>query len=147
MTTLRHILNNRLAAFGGAVLLLILIVVLTAPLLPLADPDITEPAKRLQRPFKGSALLGTDHLGRDLLSRLIFGTRLSLAVGIVAALAAALIGSAIGIAAGFFGGRIDQFSDARHRYADGLSLHPPSPGNRRSAGPGPAERTSCGRHR
>ena len=107
MTTLKHILNNRLAAFGAAILFLILIIVLAAPLLPLADPDITEPAKRLQRPFEGSALLGTDHLGRDLLSRLIFGTRLSLAVGIVAALAAALIGSAIGITAGFFGGRVD----------------------------------------
>ena len=107
MTTLKHILSNRLAAFGGALLLLVLIIVLAAPLLPLADPDITEPAKRLQRPFEGSALLGTDHLGRDLLSRLIWGTRLSLAVGIVAALVAALIGSAIGIAAGFFGGRTD----------------------------------------
>ncbi|MGI9436314.1 MAG: ABC transporter permease, partial [Geminicoccaceae bacterium] len=107
MTTLKHVLNNRLAAFGAAVLFLILIIVLAAPLLPLADPDITEPAKRLQRPFEGGAVLGTDHLGRNLLSRLVFGTRLSLAVGIVAALAAALIGSAIGITAGFFGGRID----------------------------------------
>ncbi|MGI9418780.1 MAG: dipeptide/oligopeptide/nickel ABC transporter permease/ATP-binding protein [Geminicoccaceae bacterium] len=107
MATLKHILNNRLAAFGGVVLLLIVIIVMAAPLLPLADPDITEPAKRLQRPFEGSAFLGTDHLGRDLLSRLIFGTRLSLAVGIVAALVAAVIGSAIGIAAGFFGGRAD----------------------------------------
>ena len=107
MTTLTHILNNRLAAFGGAILLLVLIIVLAVPFLPLADPDITEPAKRLQRPFEGSAFLGTDHLGRDLLSRLIWGTRLSLAVGIIAALAAALIGSAIGITAGFFGGRVD----------------------------------------
>ena len=109
MTTLKHVLNNRLAAFGGAVLLLVLIIALAAPLLPIADPDITEPAKRLQRPFADDAFLGTDHLGRDLLSRLIWGTRLSLAVGIVAAAVAALIGSAIGITAGFFGGRVDNF--------------------------------------
>ncbi len=52
-------------------------------------------------------LLGTDQLGRDLLSRLLWGTQLSLAVGFAAALIAALIGSAIGIIAGYFGGRID----------------------------------------
>ncbi len=107
MTTLRLILRNRLAAFGGLVLLAVVAVALLAPLLPLADPDITAPAERLKRPFAGEALLGTDHLGRDLLSRLIWGTRLSLAVGISAALLAAVIGSAIGVVAGYFGGRTD----------------------------------------
>jgi len=107
MTTLRLILRNRLAAFGGAVLLVVLVVALFVPLLPLADPDITAPADRLKLPFSETALLGTDHLGRDLLSRLIWGTRLSLAVGIAAAVLAAVIGSTIGIVAGFYGGRTD----------------------------------------
>ena len=57
--------------------------------------------------FPKDHLLGTDHLGRDLLSRLLHGTRLSLAIGIAAALIAATIGSAIGIIAGYFGGRTD----------------------------------------
>ncbi len=107
MITLRLILRNHLAAFGGAVLVIVIVTAVLAPLLPLADPDITDPANRLKLPFTEDALLGTDHLGRDLLSRLIWGTRLSLAVGIAAAVLAAVIGSAIGIIAGFYGGRTD----------------------------------------
>ena len=80
---------------------------LLAPILPLAHPDVTSPADRLKPPFSGGAVLGTDHLGRDLLSRLVWGTRLSLAVGVAAALLAAVVGSAIGIAAGYLGGRTD----------------------------------------
>ena len=80
---------------------------LLAPILPLAHPDVTSPADRLKPPFSDGAVLGTDHLGRDLLSRLVWGTRLSLAVGVAAALLAAVVGSAIGIAAGYLGGRTD----------------------------------------
>ena len=77
---------------------------LLAPVLPLADPNLTDPANRLLRPFADPAhLLGTDTLGRDLLSRLIWGLRVSLAVGIVATLAAAILGSLIGILAAYFG--------------------------------------------
>ncbi len=107
MLTLRLILRNRLAGFGALLLALVVLLCLLAPLLPLADPDLTDPARRLTPPFTDGYLLGTDHLGRDLLSRLIWGTQLSLAVGISAALLAALVGSAIGILAGFQGGRTD----------------------------------------
>ena len=88
-------------------LLAVLVLALLAPALPLAHPDLTSPADRLKLPFSEGAILGTDHLGRDLLSRLVWGTRLSLAVGVAAALLAAVVGSAIGIAAGFLGGRAD----------------------------------------
>lgn len=104
---LRLLFRNRLAALGAVVLCAILALVLITPLLPLPDPDITNTADRFLRPLSPGHPLGTDHLGRDLLSRLLWGTRLSLAVGIAAALIAATIGSAIGITAGYFGGRTD----------------------------------------
>ncbi|TCP61662.1 peptide/nickel transport system permease protein [Rhodovulum bhavnagarense] len=104
---LKLLFRNRLAALGATVLSALLIVVLITPLLPLPDPNATATAERFARPFTEGHILGTDHLGRDLLSRLLHGTRLSLAVGIAAALIAAIIGSTIGLVAGYFGGRID----------------------------------------
>ncbi|WP_102225985.1 dipeptide/oligopeptide/nickel ABC transporter permease/ATP-binding protein [Acidimangrovimonas sediminis] len=99
--------RNRLAALGGVVIAVIFVLALITPLLPLQSPDDTDTAHRFLLPFSGGHLLGTDQLGRDLLSRLLWGTRLSLAVGIAAALAAGFVGSAVGIVAGYFGGRTD----------------------------------------
>ena len=99
--------RNRLAAVGAFILLAIVLLTLLIPLLPLQDPDITATADRFKRPLTEGHLLGTDHLGRDLLSRLLHGARLSLAVGIAAALIAATIGTVIGVVAGYFGGRLD----------------------------------------
>ncbi|CZF83208.1 Oligopeptide transport ATP-binding protein OppD [Grimontia celer] len=104
---LKLLARNRLAAFGGIVMSIIVFLVLVTPLLGLQDPAVTDTANRFLRPFSDGHLLGTDHLGRDLLSRLLWGTQLSLAVGFAAALIAALIGSAIGIVAGYYGGRVD----------------------------------------
>ena len=99
--------RNRLALAGGIVLSFVAVLALITPLLPLTDPDVTNTANRFRRLFSEDALLGSDHLGRDLLSRLLWGTRLSLAVGFASALIAATIGSAIGIVAGYYGGRTD----------------------------------------
>ena len=99
--------RNRLALGGLIVMGLVVLLALATPLLPLADPDVTNTAIRFKAPFSDGALLGTDHLGRDLASRLLWGTRLSLAVGFAAAVIAATLGAAIGIAAGFYGGRTD----------------------------------------
>ncbi|MBV7409315.1 dipeptide/oligopeptide/nickel ABC transporter permease/ATP-binding protein [Maritimibacter sp. DP1N21-5] len=107
MKFLSLLFRNRLAAMGAVVLGLIVLLVLLIPLLPLQDPDVTNTADRFLPPFSEGHLLGTDHLGRDLLARLLHGTRLSLAVGLFAALIAGTIGSAVGIIAGYFGGRVD----------------------------------------
>ncbi|MEI8610048.1 ABC transporter permease subunit [Enterovibrio sp. Hal110] len=104
---LKLLVRNRLAAFGGVVMCIIIFLVLITPLLGLQDPAATDTANRFLRPLSDGHLLGTDHLGRDLLSRLLWGTQLSLAVGFAAALIAALIGSSIGIIAGYYGGRVD----------------------------------------
>ncbi|MBK0002197.1 dipeptide/oligopeptide/nickel ABC transporter permease/ATP-binding protein [Erwinia sp. S38] len=101
------LLANRLATLGLIILLLTAIVALCAPLLPLADPDATNLLQRLLPPLSQGHLLGTDPLGRDVLSRLIWGTRVSLAVGISATLLAALFGTLIGLLAGYAGGRTD----------------------------------------
>jgi peptide/nickel transport system permease protein len=77
------------------------------PFLPLADPNATAPAQRLLRPLAEGHLLGTDALGRDIFSRILWGLRVSLAVGISATLIAAFFGSAIGLIAGYAGGRTD----------------------------------------
>ncbi|WP_127555698.1 dipeptide/oligopeptide/nickel ABC transporter permease/ATP-binding protein [Saccharospirillum alexandrii] len=101
------LMRNQLAGFGLVVLAVVLVLVAVTPWLPLADPNITDPAQRLLPPFTPGNWLGTDQLGRDMLSRLLWGTRVSLAVGIVATLVAATLGSTIGILAGYFGGRVD----------------------------------------
>ncbi|MFC3228395.1 dipeptide/oligopeptide/nickel ABC transporter permease/ATP-binding protein [Marinibaculum pumilum] len=105
--TLRLLLANPLAAAGLAVLALVALVALAAPLLPLPDPAATALGQRLLPPLSPGHPLGTDALGRDLLSRLVWGTRLSLAVALAATLAAALLGSLTGLVAGFAGGAVD----------------------------------------
>ena len=93
---------------GLIIFILCVITALITPWLPLPDPDLTDLSNRLLPPFEnGQHILGTDHLGRDMLSRLLWGLRVSLAVGISATAIAALLGSIIGLVAGFAGGRTD----------------------------------------
>lgn len=101
------LLNNRLAAAGLVVLSLIGVIALLAPWLPIPSPNTTLPANRLQPILSEGHLLGTDPLGRDILSRLIWGTRVSIAVGLSATAIAALIGSLIGLVSGYARGLTD----------------------------------------
>ena len=103
----RRLTSNSVASFGLLLLAAIALIALAAPILPLADPNITDVAHRLAPPFGPGHVLGTDQVGRDILSRLIWGTRVSLAVGLAAAIMAALIGSAIGLFAAFYGNLVD----------------------------------------
>ncbi|MET3791238.1 dipeptide/oligopeptide/nickel ABC transporter permease/ATP-binding protein [Aquamicrobium terrae] len=107
LTSWQLLLNNRLATAGLVLLALIGLLVMFVPLLPLPDPDATAPAMRLKPVLEAGHLLGTDQLGRDILSRLLWGTRVSIAVGFAATLIAAIVGSVIGIVAGYAGGRTD----------------------------------------
>jgi peptide/nickel transport system permease protein len=98
---------------GSAVLGLGLVVVLglaaaLAPLLAPHDPDTIDTARRLARPLTAGHVLGTDEFGRDLLSRLLYGARTSLVVGLAATALAAAAGSGFGLLAGFVGRWVDQ---------------------------------------
>lgn len=105
--TWRRLKRNRLSVAGLIVLSIVVLLAILAPLLPLADPAATNTALRLTRPGVDGFVLGTDHLGRDILSRLIWGGRTSLSVGVFATLIAATIGSLLGLVAGFYGGATD----------------------------------------
>lgn len=112
MRTLWRSFDSRSGRFGLLLFLLIAVVALAAPLLAPHDPFQQAIVQRLRPPAwmdRGTTehLLGTDQLGRDILSRLIYGSRISLFVGAAAVLGAGLLGSILGLLAGFFGGRID----------------------------------------
>jgi peptide/nickel transport system permease protein len=98
--------------FGGGLLLVMLFMALFAPWLSPHDPYAQDLANRTVPPFwydKGSWLhpLGTDQLGRDYLSRLFYGARISLLIGVSVALISGLIGTTMGMLAGYFGGKTD----------------------------------------
>jgi peptide/nickel transport system permease protein len=115
------LMANRLAAAGLFIFGFIVIVAILAPVLPLPDPDITDQPNRLLQPFAPGHLLGTDHLGRDILSRLIWGTQISLIVGVSATALAALFGSLIGLVAGYARGATDSIL---MRFVDMLMAFP-----------------------
>ncbi|RGP35131.1 ABC transporter permease [Pseudotabrizicola alkalilacus] len=99
--------SNRLAWLGVALLAIIVFSAVFAPWIAPHDPLQQNILHRLQPP-SSEFLLGTDTYGRDVLSRLIYGSRVSLVVGFVAILIAMVVGSAIGILSGFIGGVFDR---------------------------------------
>ncbi|HEY0290971.1 MAG TPA: ABC transporter permease [Hansschlegelia sp.] len=97
---------------GATLLGLIVLAALAAPLIAPHDPYAQDVSRRLIPPIwqaKGdwSHILGTDKLGRDYLSRLIYGAQISLLIGFSAALISGVIGTTLGVLAGYFGGRVD----------------------------------------
>ena len=110
--TLRRVLRLRWGLAAGGVLLVIVAATVLAPWISPHDPLAVNIRHRLAPPAwmaGGSAenLLGTDQVGRDLLSRMIYGGRVSLVTGVAAVLMSATIGVLLGLAAGYFGGSTD----------------------------------------
>lgn len=103
---LRQFLRHRAALAGLLMLGAIAFAAMVVPFIYNVDPDITDLAIGFQPPGPDH-LLGTDRIGRDLLARLLYAGRVSLSVGVAAALFATLLGLVIGLIAGMFGGWID----------------------------------------
>jgi peptide/nickel transport system permease protein len=95
------------AIAGGAIVLLLLAVAVLAPVIVPYDPGSVETARLLEPP-SAAHLLGTDELGRDVLSRMIYGARISLMVGFIAVGIATLIGVIVGAVSGYYGGWVDE---------------------------------------
>ncbi len=98
--------KNKLGMFCLVVVVLLALVAIFAPLLAPYDPDAQELTNMLQPP-SAAHLFGTDEYGRDILSRVIYGCRVSLSVGVVSQAIALVIGFLAGVCAGYFGGKVD----------------------------------------
>jgi peptide/nickel transport system permease protein len=103
----RRLRGHRLAMVGLAIIAVIILLAIFAPVVSPQDPLAIDYAHAAAPPGVGGHLLGTDAVGRDMLSRLIYGTRISLQVGIVAVGIASSLGTAVGLAAGYYGGVVD----------------------------------------
>jgi len=103
----RRLRKNRLAVVGGVLLLGFLVTALLAPLLAPYDPLAQDLYNRLLPPSIDHPF-GTDDFGRDILSRVIYGSRVSLRIGVVAVVIALVLGAGIGLVAGYAGGVLDQ---------------------------------------
>jgi peptide/nickel transport system permease protein len=106
-TALRRFSHSKTGMLGAFLVLGIAVAALLAPLIAPYDPDSVDLLARMTPPLTSGHLLGTDIYGRDLLSRLIWGGRLSLAIGLAATFFSMGIGIFMGIAAGYFGGFFD----------------------------------------
>ena len=114
-SVLRRFIKIPSGIIGFLILLFFVLAGLLASILPLANPDHTNPTDRFLPPFQEGHILGTDELGRDILSRIFWGSRLSLGIGCGSALLCMIVGVTLGVIAGYQGGWLDQgvmrFSD------------------------------------
>jgi peptide/nickel transport system permease protein len=99
--------RSRRSVAAGAFVAVVVLVAVGAPLVAFRDP-MTGSADALLPPVAAGHLLGTDDLGRDVWARLVYGARVSVLVGVVAAACSLAIGTGVGAAAGFFGGWVDR---------------------------------------
>ena len=104
--TLRRFVANRVGVAAALIVLLLVFGAVFAPLLTPADPLLGRPLERLQNVGSPGHVLGTDEQGRDMLTRVLYGGRLSLLAGFVPAIGAALLGTIIGVTAGMLRGAV-----------------------------------------
>ena len=116
----RRFFRNRQAVFGASVVLVMLLLALLAPVIAPADPLAQSVADRFARPGESGYLLGADKLGRDLLSRILYGTRVSMTVGLSVGLSSMVFGMIMGLYASYY----PALDKILMRICDGLSAIP-----------------------
>lgn len=116
----RRLFRNKQMIVGSVLVLIVLVAAIGAPQLAPYSPSRQDLFNRLQPPSQ-EHWFGTDQYGRDVLSRLLYGTRISLVVGVVAVALGALLGTVLGATAGYFGGWVDVVIS---RLVDGLMAFP-----------------------
>ncbi|HDH87968.1 MAG TPA: ABC transporter permease [Desulfobacteraceae bacterium] len=107
--TVRTFFNNKAALFGLAISIIVVVICVSAPFLPIPDPIDQSMANRFRPPGKNYPL-GTDNFGRDVLSRIIWGGRISMMVGVLSVGVAMILGTIIGLVAGYKGGYTDNIT-------------------------------------
>ena len=117
----RFVRRKPLGAAGGVVMLVILFTAIFADLVATHDPIATDAAHTLARP-SGEHWLGSDHLGRDIYSRIVHGTRISLIVGLASTLLGSVLGGIIGLLSGYVGGKTDLIAQRFLDILQGLPL-------------------------
>ena len=103
---LRKLLKHRSATIGASIILFFIVIAIFAPLIATHDPRHANIIERLQG-GSASHYLGTDKVGRDIFSRIVYGTRISLKVGLIAMVFSVGFGTLFGAIAGYYGGRLD----------------------------------------
>lgn len=117
--TLSSVLRTKSTLVGFSIIVLLAVIALAAPFLVTHDPGEIVPARRLESP-SASHFFGTDHLGRDVLSRMVYGARVSLAVGASIVVITGVVGCALGLLSGYY-----LFLDnIIMRFTDGLMAFP-----------------------
>lgn len=105
---LRRCVSNPMSFFALFVVIMLIVVAVFAPLLAPYDP-LKPDFRRIAQPPSSRHWLGTDQNGRDILSRVIFGARISVTIGVVSVLLGLVLGTSMGLIAGYFGGWVDTF--------------------------------------
>ena len=106
--SLNKMISNKLGMIGFIVVVVMSLMSILAPVLTNIDPAVTDMANINKSPG-GLHILGTDSIGRDLFSRLLYGGRISISIGIISALTTSFIGTVFGLIAGYFRGIVDSF--------------------------------------
>jgi peptide/nickel transport system permease protein len=121
--TWRQLRKHRLAMFGLGVLTVFILAAILAPLITPYDPDKVNLLQRLQPPSR-THWMGTDELGRDVYTRVLYGARVSLAIGFIVAILSTALGGLIGASSGYVGGTTDE---ATMRFVDVMRSLPTLP--------------------